>query len=357
MLNLPLFNYTEEYKDECINNARNRIREYFDSHDDVYINFSFGKDSLLLSLLCYEVALEQNRVGKINLQTVELDEFVEHSGTVEWGTYVKKQMPIKWKLFKPTLITHPVILTIGLGQYPPRERYPSCPWKNIYKQRALVKKESLIGLRSDESRRRRWIINNTADKRHVPLYDVPEDAVWWYLSNNLCKIGLDYDKLHSYYKNKKRDGCVFCPYNKEGYDFEWQQELVDRYHLFRDMLIDDNILARAKDKKKFLVSPRIPFYFRQTYLVDEIRAIEKKYDVVIITEELQRILDELKQFYTIYGEIYNWSMVKNRYDEYLKYALYQDDFKKIFTVNSRGRRVIKWHNESFVLNEYNKTLY
>lgn len=91
MLNLPLFNYTEEYKDECINNARDRIRKYFDSHDDVYINFSFGKDSLLLSLLCYEVALEQNRVDKINLQTVELDEFVEHSGAVKWGAYVKNK--------------------------------------------------------------------------------------------------------------------------------------------------------------------------------------------------------------------------------------------------------------------------
>lgn len=346
-----------EYVDTYITEAKKRINEYFAQNQEVKVNFSFGKDSLLLTLLCYEVASQRNELHKLVLQTVELDDFLLHDKAIEWSTYVKSRLPIKWELFRPTLITHPVVLVIGLGQYAPNPLLPRCPWKNIYKTRALTDKNSLLGLREDESNRRTKILRNAGSLFYVPIHDIPEELLWKYLENNIHKIEINYDRLVDFYRNKQRDGCLFCPFNLEGYDHPWQYELVSRYRFFRDMLIKNNILDRPILRTKFLAPPRIPFQFRYTYLSDEIRAIERKFDVTIVTEDLQKILDEIHQFYTLYGEVYCWSTVKERYEEYLQYALYPDTFKSWFATNAKGQRVIVWHNKTNVTNPNNETLY
>lgn len=328
---ISLFSLIPEYVDECIHQARERIRSYFENNKQVIVNFSFGKDSLLLTLLCYEVALQRNELEKLVLQTVELDDFLQHENAIRWGNYVKQRIPVKWILFRPTKIVHPIVLTIGLGQYAPSTLYPRCPWKNIYKTRALTYKRSLLGLRREESARRNNLILNTSDLTFVPLHDVSDDCLWSYLEKNVHRINIDFNRLLEFYEGKKRDGCLFCPYNNEGYDHQWQYELVARYRFFKDMLIKDNILAYPIHRRKFFTgNPRIPFEFRYTYLLDEIRNIERNHNIAIITDELQAILDELRQFNQVFGETYYWSAVKRKYDSYLQYALRPEMFKSWF---------------------------
>ena len=250
-----LLSFDPAHTEICIREARTRIERYFDQNEEVVVNFSFGKDSLLLTLLCYEVALRRNELHKLTLQTVELDDFLMHDNAVKWNAYVKAQIPVKWVLFRPTLIVHPVVLVIGLGQYAPRRNYPRCPWKNIFKTRALMNKKSLLGLRADESAKRKRLIRDSDGAPDAPLHDVPEEAVWGYLEDGVEKIGIDFKRLTTFYATKRRDGCLFCPFNMEGYDHQWQYELVERYRFFRDMLIKGNLLDRPMLRTKFLLPP------------------------------------------------------------------------------------------------------
>lgn len=233
--------------------AKYRINRAFDLFDKIVVSFSGGKDSTVILQLTYEIAKERN---KLPLEVIFFDEEALHPTTIDYVERVSKNPDFDFKWFcldykhvnacsksspywytwnkeeehrwcRPLpekAITHVDGWYRGLAQYDvPKIIYP----KSIGITIGLI-----IGLRAQESLRRRRVVSNrehdnfigsysdSQNKQHKhiqtikPIYDWLHNDVW----TAPHKFGWDYNRTYDLYDRlgvSLHDQRVAPPYGQQ----------------------------------------------------------------------------------------------------------------------------------------------
>jgi predicted phosphoadenosine phosphosulfate sulfurtransferase len=204
-----------------------RLRFLFDTHDDVIVSMSGGKDSTVLFELALMVAKEKNRLP---LKVFWLDQEAEWQGTVDYMKGVMYRDEVKpywyqipfdfpnslstkkdfiriWDRENESEFIHPID-KIAITENPTKE--------NLFHQiiqaipNTITSGENcavLVGMRITESLNRRMVIahgsakfrgitwaGNKKDKCQIfwPIYDWIDDDIW----TAIGKFGWEYNKIY-----------------------------------------------------------------------------------------------------------------------------------------------------------------
>ena len=210
--------------------ALERIRMLFDTHEDIVVSMSGGKDSTVLFNIALMVAKEKNRLP---LKVFWLDQEAEWQGTVDYMDEVMRMPEVE-----PYWYQIPFDFTNSLS---PDKNFlkvfdESCPEKWIHQKADISIKENpskynryhdlvvdlpkyitdkecavLVGMRMSESPRRRMSITGSNGKWHGitwcsarfgttrkfwPIYDFTDDDIWTAIAKNHWKYNRVYDFMY-----------------------------------------------------------------------------------------------------------------------------------------------------------------
>ena len=185
--------------------ALERIRMLFDTHEDIVVSMSGGKDSTVLFNIALMVAKEKNRLP---LKVFWLDQEAEWQGTVDYMDEVMRMPEVE-----PYWYQIPFDFTNSLS---PDKNFlkvfdESCPEKWIHQKADISICAVLVGMRMSESPRRRMSITGSNGKWHGitwcsarfgttrkfwPIYDFTDDDIWTAIAKNHWKYNRVYDFMY-----------------------------------------------------------------------------------------------------------------------------------------------------------------
>lgn len=217
--------------------ALERINMLFDTHDDIIVSMSGGKDSTVLFNLALMVAKERNRLP---LKVFWLDQEAEWQHTVDYMDWVMHLPEVE-----PYWFQIPFDFTNSLSAQSNFLKVfdESCPEKWIHQKSDISIKENptkfnryhdlvkqlpasitdkqcavLVGMRMSESPRRRMSITGSSGKWHGitwcttaigttrkfwPIYDFTDDDIWTAIAKNHWKYNQVYDLMYRWGIPKK----------------------------------------------------------------------------------------------------------------------------------------------------------
>lgn len=226
------------YKENNVfDEALERIRMLFDTHEDIIVCMSGGKDSTVVFNLALMVAREK---GRLPLKVFWLDQEAEWQHTVDYMDWVMRQEDVD-----PYWYQIPFDFTNSLSAQSNFLKVfdESCKDKWIHPKSDISIKENptkcnryhdlvkqipaaitdkncavLVGMRMSESPRRRMSIVGSAGKWHGltwcttpigttrkfwPIYDFTDDDVWTAIAKNKWKYNQVYDLMYRWGIAKK----------------------------------------------------------------------------------------------------------------------------------------------------------
>ena len=284
------------YKDTNVfQEALERLRMLFDSHDDVVVSMSGGKDSTVMFEMAMMVAKEKCRLP---LKVFWLDQEAEWQHTVDYMEKIMRRPDVD-----PYWFQIPFDFTNSLS---PEKNFlrvfdDSCPEKWIHKKCDISIKENktkyeryhdlvkwlptqitdkncavLVGMRMAESPRRRMSIVGTSAKWHGitwcttpigntrkfwPIYDFTDDDVWTAIAKNHWDYNEVYDFMYRWGVSKKRMRVSALIHETAWHSLEILQEVEPvTYNRFVSRIPGTHTFNHAFDEGK-VVPKDLPFAF------------------------------------------------------------------------------------------------
>lgn len=312
------------YKENNVfDEALSRIRMLFDTHDDVIVCMSGGKDSTVLFEMSLIVAKEK---GRLPLKVFWLDQEAEWQSTVDYMDEIMHrpevdpywyQVPFDfpnnlsqknktlraWDDSERDSWIHP-LSDIGIHECPidisKKDRdnaFYALVW-HLPEYISADTKECavLVGMRMDESPRRRMSITGTAAKWHGitwctnaigntrkfwPIYDFTNDDIWTAIARNHWKYNKVYDVMYRWGVSKRMMRVSALIHETAWHSLEMLQEFEPKtYNRFVKRIPGTHTFNHAFDESG--VIPRtLPFAFKdwkeyRDYLLEHICPIEDR---------------------------------------------------------------------------------
>lgn len=295
--------------------ALNRIRMLFDTHDDIIVSMSGGKDSTVVFNLALMVAREKSRLP---LKVFWLDQEAEWQHTVDYMNEIFNMPEVE-----PYWFQIPFDFTNSLSAQSNFLRVfdEACESKWVHKKSDISIKENptkfnryhdlvkqlptaitdknaavLVGMRMSESPRRRMPITGTAGKWHGitwctkaigntrkfwPIYDFTDDDVWTAIAKNHWKYNEVYDIMYRWGTPKKMMRVSALIHETAWHSLEMLQEFEPKtYNRFVARIPGTHTFNHAFDESG-IVPRTLPFAFKdwkeyRDYLLEHITKPEYK---------------------------------------------------------------------------------
>ena len=310
--------YTEQ---NVFDAALDRIRMVFDSHEDVIVSMSGGKDSTVLFNLALMVAREKSRLP---LKIFWLDQEAEWQGTVNYMNWVMRlpevdpfwyQVPFDfpnnlsqenktlkvWDDSEKDKWIHP-LSDIGIHESPidvSKIGRDKAFYKLIkYLPTKITDKNAavLVGMRMSESPRRRMTITSTDAKwngitwctkeientrKFWPIYDFSDDDIWTAIAKNHWKYNEVYDFMYRWGAPKKMMRVSALIHETSWYALKMLQEFEPKtYNRFVARVPGTSTFNHTFDEAE-IVPQTLPFAFKdwkeyRDYLLDKICPAEDR---------------------------------------------------------------------------------
>lgn len=229
------------YKEnDVFEEALERIRMLFDTHDDIIVSMSGGKDSTVVFNLALQVAREK---GRLPLKVFWLDQEAEWQHTVDYMEQIMNMPEVEpyWyqiefdftnslsaqsnflKVFDEQKQSEWIHQKSGVSIKHNPTKYNRYHDLVVHLPETITDKQCavLVGMRMSESPRRRMSITGSSGKWHGitwctaeagttrkfwPIYDFTDDDVWTAIAKNKWKYNEVYDLMYrwGFPKNKMR---------------------------------------------------------------------------------------------------------------------------------------------------------
>lgn len=276
--------------------ALERIRMLFDTHEDIIVCMSGGKDSTVLFELSLMVAKEK---GRLPLKVFWLDQEAEWQHTVDYVDWVMRRPEVE-----PLWFQIPFDFTNSLSAQSNFLKVfdESCPEKWIHEKsdisikvnptkynryhdlvvhipEAITDKQCavLVGMRMSESPRRRMSITGTNAQWHGitwctraygttrkfwPIYDFTDDDIWTAIAKNHWRYNQVYDFMYQWGCPKKMMRVSALIHETAWHSLEMLQEFEPAtYNKFVRRVPGSHTFNHAFDEST--VIPRtLPFAFK-----------------------------------------------------------------------------------------------
>ncbi len=295
------------WKNNVLDEAKNRIRMLFDDFDEVIVSFSWGKDSTICLHLALEIAKERNRLP---LTVIFIDQEAEWTDTEKYMEYVQnmKDVNLMWfqmsiKLFNATSYTDEWLMCWEVWWEWLHKKNPKAITENVYgtdrfhdlftkiinhhfKWKSVA---NIWGVRAEESPTRllwmtqhatyKWITwGKVLDKKEnhytfYPIYDWSYTDVWKYINDNNVVYNKVYDYQYQHWvelnkmrvSNLHHETALSCLFYLPEVDMELYNKLTKRL---------DWIHTANKFKEDFFIKD-LPFMFKdwrdyRDYLYDKL---------------------------------------------------------------------------------------
>lgn len=310
------------YKENNVfNEALDRIRMLYDTHEDIIVSMSGGKDSTVVLELALIVAREKNRLP---VKAFWLDQEAEWQGTVDYMDSVFRRPEVEPHWFQipfdfPNNLSQQN-KTLKCWDDAEREKWihplsdigiHECPIDLSKKGRdeafyVLIKQlptyitdkncAVLVGMRMTESPRRRMSITGTAAKWHGitwctkeigntrkfwPIYDFTDDDVWTAIAKNHWQYNRVYDLMYQWGASKRMMRVSALIHETAWHSLEMLQEFEPKtYNRFVRRVPGSHTFNHAFDESG-IVPRTLPFMFRnwkeyRDYLMEHICPLEDR---------------------------------------------------------------------------------
>ena len=276
--------------------AMDRIRMLFDTHDDIIVCMSGGKDSTVLFEMSMMVAKEK---GRLPLKVFWLDQEAEWQHTVDYMDWVMHLPDVE-----PYWYQIPFDFTNSLS---PQSNFlkvfdESCRDKWIHEKSEISIKENktkynryhdlvvhlpetitdkncavLVGMRMSESPRRRMSITGTAAKWHGitwctnnigntrkfwPIYDFTDADIWTAIAKNHWRYNETYDLMYRWGVPRKQMRISALIHETAWHSLEMLQEFEPKtYNRFVARVPGTHTFNHAFDESN-IVPRTLPFAFK-----------------------------------------------------------------------------------------------
>lgn len=302
--------------------ALDRIRMLFDTHDDIIVSMSGGKDSTVLFEMSMMVAKEK---GRLPLKVFWLDQEAEWQHTVDYMDWIMHlpdvdpywyQVPFDfpnnlsqqnktlraWDDSQRDKWIHP-LADVGIHECPikvseDRDKafYELVKHLPEYISRDAKQCAVLLGMRMSESPRRRMTITGTAAKWHGitwctnnigntrkfwPIYDFTDADIWTAIAKNHWRYNETYDLMYRWGVSRKQMRVSALIHETAWHSLEMLQEFEPKtYNKFVARVPGTHTYNHAFDESG--VMPKtLPFAFKswkeyRDYLLEHICPIEDR---------------------------------------------------------------------------------
>lgn len=310
------------YKETTVfDEALSRINMLFDTHEDIVVCMSGGKDSTVLFNLALRVARER---GRLPLKVFWLDQEAEWQHTVDYMEKVMRmpevepywyQIPFDfpnnlsqknktlklWDISQKDKWIHPQSdIAITESPIDIKDQGRDNAFYTLIRQlpAAITDKQCavLVGMRMTESPRRRMSITGSSGKWHGitwctkeigttrkfwPIYDFSDDDVWTAIANNHWEYNKVYDLMYRWGVQKKDMRVSALIHETSWHAIELLQEFEkDTYNRFCARVPGVSTFNHGFDEGGII--PRtLPFAFRdwkeyRDYLLQTIVPVEDR---------------------------------------------------------------------------------